>query len=188
MTRTKLLGGMAVAALGFALTVPASAETASTPAEQAQTTALNDGAASGTKAPAAALNGNPADTDTTAPQTTDRPFATDADVQLAQDDDAPPPAVHQALNPESFVVLKKIDPGKLQDASVEIASGETVGQVGDVALASDGTAQRVKILLGDGGHVWVPENALRYNQDNDTVLTNMSDDELHSMAAAEGTD
>lgn len=186
MTRTCLLGGMAAAALGVVLTVPASAEMASTPAEQARTTALNDGAASGTTA-SAALNGSPAEADDQAQQTADRPFATDADVQLAQDDDAPP-AVHQALDPNAFVVLKKVDPDKLHDAPVQIASGNTVGTVSDVALGSDGAPQRVKIELSDGGRVWVPESSLRYNQDDDTLLTNMSGDDLHAMAAAEGTD
>jgi hypothetical protein len=189
MTRTVLLGGIAAVALGFAFTVPASAEMASTPAEQARTNALNDGAVSGTTASAAALNGNPAESDDRMQQTADRPFATDADIQLAQDDDAPPPpAVHQALDPAAFVALNKIDPDKLHAAPVEIASGDTVGQVRDVALGGDGAPQRVKIALTSGGQVWVPESSLRYDQDNDTLLTNMSDDDLHSMAAAEGTD
>lgn len=78
------------------------------------------------------------------------------------------------INPDNYVGLHKVDPAALRGDPVLLASGDEVGTVSDVSLSEDGTAKRVKISLDDGGSVWVPKDSLRFNTDDQTLLTNMS--------------
>ncbi len=154
------------------LAATANAEMPSTPAELAQTRALNASAVAGTYTSPQVLNGERS-----------------AQPPAARVASAPEP-VHDLdartnLNPDDFVVLKTVDPARLGGLSVEDATGIAIGRVNEVTLARDGTAAELSIELNDGRRVRVSEAALRYNPNDRVPLTNIGIGELRALASVE---
>jgi hypothetical protein len=165
MNRIQLLSAAAALVLVVA---PAMAEQNSTPAEQDQTRALNQGDQSGTYASPQTLNGenNPSQ---------EVPGGSNGAGGFA-------PQQTGKFNPDDFVELKTVDPDKLSGASVEDRSGVAIGHVADVKLARDGSPAEVKIELNDGRHVRVSQASLRFDPKDSIVLTNANLGELNAMA------
>jgi hypothetical protein len=163
MRKALLLSGAMIVALAA---VPAIAELQSTPAEKAQTRALNLSGASGTYASPQTLNGE----------------KVEAAISGADRSGTRPNP-----DPNDFVALKTVDPDRLGGASVEDASGVAIGRVTDVTLARDGTPAELTIELNGGRSVRVSEAALRYNPNDRTLLTKLDIGELRSTASAEDT-
>ena len=172
----ELLGRTAMRAILFlsgavtlALTAaPAIAELPSSPAELAQTRALNQSAATGTFTSPLVLNGQ-------------------ARAQTSTDVVGGEAEAKSNLNPENFVVLKDVDPEHLGGVSVEDETGVAIGRVTDVTLARDGTAAEISIQLNDGRRVRVSQAALRYNPNDRVLLTRVDLGALRALASAEDT-
>ena len=141
------------------------AELPSSPAELAQTRALNQNAANGTFTSPRVLNGE-GEARTT-------PVVNGGQAEARTN-----------LNPDNFVSLREVDPEHLEGVSVEDASGVAIGRVSEVTTARDGTAAEVSIALNDGRRVRVSQAALRYNPNDRVLLTNVDVGELKSMASA----
>ncbi|MBV9330067.1 MAG: hypothetical protein JOZ55_00780 [Alphaproteobacteria bacterium] len=154
--KTLILSGAAAIALVVA---PALAETGSSPAERAQTRALNDAARTGTYAAPTSLNGG----------------AT-----------SPPPVVQppegQAIDPHAFIPLATVDPDRLKGATVEDSTGTPVGHAVGVKLAPNGMPAEVRIELADGSHIHLDQSALRFNPQADILLTNVDLGQLHALS------
>lgn len=166
MRKTIFLSG----AVALALTaVPAIGELPSSPAELAQTRALNQSAASGTFTSPQVLNG--------------QAEARTSPVVIGGEAEA-----RSNLNPENFVMLKDVDPEHLGGVSVEDETGVAIGRVSDVALARDGTVAEITIQLNDRRRVRVSQAALRYNPNDRVLLTRVDIGALRALASAEDSE
>ena len=192
MTRALFMLSATVIVLSCA---PAIAELQSTPAEKAQTRALNESVGGGIYASPDVLNGEqsggqyaqndrnepefrnvgPNDEDRTNPQLQFGDPKADAAIDRARKADA-----HPNVDPNDFVALTTVDPNRLDGDSVIDQSGAAIGRVTDVKLASDGRPEQITIELDDGSMVRVGQAALSYNPSDRTVLTTADIGELKS--------
>jgi hypothetical protein len=178
-------------ALSFAAPVPASAQESS-PAEQTQTQQLNQNI----------TNGNA----TTNPQTTEG----NATYQAQQDAYQQQLSVykarqrnyveraanyeaardryiagharyHRAIWPARYDQRLIVDTRDLLGANVDTSNGRTVGHVVEIAMAS-GRVDALRVTLDlNRGDVWIESADLRFDADNDVVMTNLDRQDLYEM-------
>jgi hypothetical protein len=137
------------------------AELPSSPAEKAQTRALNESGVNGTTTSPATLNGQ-------GPQ---EPPNQAAGAASGMPESTMPVA---QFDPNSFVPLRTIDVDRLHSADVVMRSGKIAGRAVDVKLSQDGEPVGVEVALNDGREVWIASDSLRFNPADNVLLTNKS--------------
>jgi hypothetical protein len=173
--------------------------THSTPAEQAQTAAINNGVAANNAAADAQTNNNNAQyqQQQQAYEAQKQQYQQQLDHSAAQQQHyenrtamyqalreryaAERAAYHRGLWPERYShwVLVHEDP---VGERVELINGARVGTVIDAAHAPSGNVDALLVRLDDDKVVWIDSADIRYNRADGIVMTNLDRSDLHHMA------
>jgi len=90
------------------------------------------------------------------------------------------------VNSDEFISLDKVSADRLEKATVENASGITIGRVTNVTSARDGSVTELEIALDRAGKLHVPAEDLRFNPvDRMLLLANLDSGSAASLAAGE---
>jgi len=90
------------------------------------------------------------------------------------------------VNTDDFISLDKVSADRLDQATVENASGIAVGHVTNVTSARDGSVTDLEIALDKAGKLRVPADDLRFNPvDRMLLLANVDNG---AAASLEGSD
>jgi hypothetical protein len=178
--------------------------THSTPAEHAQTEALNNQIQAGNAAAdrQAAQNQAAADAQTDANQAQYDQQKRDYQQQLRQNQAAQQnyedrtrayydlraryarerAAYHRGVWPDRFRAWRLQSDARLIGSRVEILNGDHVGTVDSVARSPGGRIEALYVVLDGGKQVWIDEADVRFDRGDRVVMTNLDRADLRAMA------
>lgn len=85
--------------------------------------------------------------------------------------------------PKRYEKLAFVDSERLIGAKVETYSGTDIGRVEELAHA-DGHIAAVRVALDEGSrHVWIDRGDLKFDTEDDILVTDLARHDLYSMAA-----
>ena len=88
---------------------------------------------------------------------------------------------HRAVWPARYDQRLIVDTRDLLGANVDTSNGRTVGHGVEIALAS-GRVDALRVTLDlNRGDVWIESADLRFDADNDVVMTNLDRQDLYEM-------
>jgi sporulation protein YlmC with PRC-barrel domain len=166
--------------LAFALSGPAMAQSMpSTPEEQAQTRALNQGISLANEAAAAKAAEQQAEF-----RAREQQYENEAARYQAQRDRyaAERTKYRRAAFPPRYRDLPIVAESDLLGMRVRTASGINVGTVSDTSHNPSRQVDAVRVSLNSGGHAWIDADDLRLSRSENFVITNLSRNDLRQMA------
>lgn len=84
--------------------------------------------------------------------------------------------------PSAYSSWRVASDARLVGDRVEIIGGARVGTVDYVVRNSAGRIEALAVTLDNGKQVWIDENDIRYNRNNRVIVTNLSRGDLYRMA------
>jgi len=95
-------------------------------------------------------------------------------------------AYRRGVWPERYSSWRLASDARLIGSRVEIISGARVGTVDWVARSPAGRIDALYVTLDNGKRVWIDENDIRFNRANGVVVTNLDRGDLYRMADLRG--
>jgi hypothetical protein len=91
-------------------------------------------------------------------------------------------AYHRAVWPDRYREWRLQSDANLIGSRVEIVNGDRVGTVDSVARAPGGSVEGLMVTLDGGKVVWIDEVDARFDRAGGVVMTNLDRADLHQMA------
>ena len=166
----------------------------STPAEKAETAAINNQVAASNAAADAQADTNNADYQAQQQQYQNQLQQNQAQQQQYQDRAAAyetlraryaaeRAAYHRGIWPDRYAKWMIVErDANLIGERVELISGSRVGTVIDTAHAANGNVSALLVRLDNDKIVWIDAPDVRYNRTDGVVMTNLQASDLHRMA------
>lgn len=91
-------------------------------------------------------------------------------------------AYRRAVWPSRYSSWRLADDARLIGDRVEIISGQRVGTVDYVVRAPGGRIEALAVRLDNGREVWIDEADVRFNRTNGVIVTNLDRGDIYRMA------
>lgn len=88
--------------------------------------------------------------------------------------------------PESYRSWRLQSDARLVGDRVEIINGVRVGTVDYVVRGPDGRIEALAVTLDNGKQVWIDEDDIRFNRTNGVIVTNLDRSDLYRMSDLRG--